>query len=68
MAGKIMYRERMKAKKKSQIPRFRVVAVSGVDLKVYGNHFRKKELVQLAKETGAKLVALKGGKKTKCLQ
>lgn len=58
MAGQIFYRERSRAKEGSRTPRFRVVAVSGIDLKVYGNHFRKKELDQIAKATGADLVTL----------
>jgi len=58
MAGKIFYRERSKSQKGQRSPRFRVVAVSDVDLKVYVDHFRKKELVQLAKATKSKLVAL----------
>jgi len=58
MAGQIFYRERAKAKEGSKSPRFRVLAVSGIDLKVYGSHFRKKELEQLAKTAGADLVAL----------
>ncbi len=58
MAGQIFYRERQKAQEGSRTPRFRVVAVSGLDLKVYGNHFRKKELEQIAAATNAQLVAL----------
>lgn len=59
MAGKIFYRERIKAKEGAHTPRFRVVGVSGVDLKVYTDHFRKKELKQLAKAVKADLVELK---------
>lgn len=62
MAGSIFYRERVKAKEGSRTPRFRVIAVSGIDLKIYGNHFRKKELEQIAKATGADLVALERDK------
>lgn len=58
MAGQIFYREREKAQEGSRTPRFRVVAVTGIDLKIYGNHFRKKELEQLAAATNAQLVAL----------
>ncbi len=65
MAGQIFYRERIKAQKGSRTPRFRVVAVNGLDLKVYGDHFRKKELEQLAKATGAKLIFLKRDKNAK---
>lgn len=65
MAGKIFYRERVKAKEGSRTPRFRVIAVSGVDLKIYGSHLRKKELEQIAKATNADLVLLKRDKKAK---
>lgn len=58
MNGQIFYRERTKSREGSRTPRFRVFAVSGVDLKIYGTHFRKKELEQIAKATGAELVAL----------
>ena len=34
MAGKIFYRERRKVGKDEKKPRFKMVAVSGVDLKV----------------------------------
>lgn len=64
MSGQIFYRERVKVQEGSKTPRFRIIAVSGVDLKVYGNHIRKKELEQIAKATGAKLVALKRDKKS----
>lgn len=62
MAGKIFYRERVKGKEGSRTPRFRVVAVSGVDLKVYAYHLRKTELKQIAKAAGAKLIALERDK------
>ncbi|SDP29953.1 hypothetical protein [Desulforhopalus singaporensis] len=58
MAGKIFYRERTKSKEGQRNPRFRIVAVSEIDLKIFSDHFRKKELEQLAAETGADLVAL----------
>ncbi|MFH0782927.1 MAG: hypothetical protein V2B20_13405 [Pseudomonadota bacterium] len=63
MAGQIFYRERQKAKEGGKTPRYRIVAVSGVDLKVYGNHLRKTELEQIAQASKADLVALKRGKK-----
>jgi hypothetical protein len=63
MAGKIFYRERHKIKDGAQTPRYRVIAVSGIDLKVYGNHLRKTELEQIAEASGAELVALKRGPK-----
>jgi hypothetical protein len=62
MAGQIFYRERTKAKEGARSPRFRVVAVQGIDLKIYGNHFRKKELEQIAKATEAELIALERDK------
>lgn len=68
MAGKIFYRERIKVREGSRAPRFRIIAVSGVDLKVYGIHLRKKDLEKIAKETGADLVLLKRDKKSKSKQ
>jgi len=62
MAGQIFYRERQKAQEGSRTPRFRVVAVSGIDLKILGTHFRKKELEQIAAATAAQLVALERDK------
>ena len=61
MSGQIFYRERQKVKDGSQTPRFRVVAVAGLDLKVYTDHLRMGEIKQLADTVGADLVALKGG-------
>ncbi|HVO67820.1 MAG TPA: hypothetical protein VMT12_15190 [Syntrophales bacterium] len=43
-------------------PRFKLVAVAGVDMKVYGKHLRKSELEQIAETVGAELVLLHGGK------
>lgn len=63
MAGQIFYRERQKAKDGAKTPRYRIIAVSGVDLKVYGNHLRKTELEQIANATKADLVALKRGQR-----
>ena len=65
MAGQIFYRERMKVKEGTKTPRFRIIAVSGVDLKVYADHLRKKELQQIAKATKAELVALERDKNKK---
>ncbi len=58
MAGQIFYRERQKIHEGSRSPRFRVIAVTGLDLKIYGNHFRKKELEQIAAATSAELIVL----------
>jgi hypothetical protein len=69
MSGKkIFYRQRVKTSEGAQRPRFRVIAVSGVDLKVYGSHLRKTELKQLAKETKADLVELKRDKGSKAFK
>lgn len=62
MAGKIFYRERRKVGKEEKKPRFKMVAVAGVDLTVYANHLRKQELDQIAESIGAELVLLKSGK------
>ena len=61
MAGKIFYRERTKVGEGEKKPRFMLVAVVGLDMKVYGKHLRKSELDQIAKSVGARLIALKGG-------
>jgi hypothetical protein len=61
MPGKIFYRERVKVGKGEKKPRFILVAIAGLDMKVYGQHLRKSELEQIAKAVGAKLILLKGG-------
>lgn len=63
MAGKIFYRERRKAKDGEKKPRYRVVAVSGVDLKVYADHLRKAEMTHIAEVLDADLIELKRGPK-----
>lgn len=63
MAGKIFYRQRTKIKDGAETPRFRVIGVCDLNLKIYGNHLRKKELKQIADECGAKLIELKWKKK-----
>jgi hypothetical protein len=65
MEPTIFVRERRKVEKGEKKPRFRVVGVSGADIKLYANHVRKKELDQLAEATGAKVVVLKAGKEEK---
>jgi hypothetical protein len=62
MATKIFVRERRKVEKGEKKPRYRVVGVSGGELKIYADHFRKKELDQIALETGATIVWLEAGK------
>ncbi len=61
MATKIFVRERRKVEKGEKKPRFRVVGVSGSDLKLYARHIRKKELEQIAGESGAQVVYLDAG-------
>ncbi len=58
MAGKIFYRERNTAGEGDQTPRFNLVAVAGVDLKIHVTHMRKAELEQIASAVGAELVEL----------
>jgi hypothetical protein len=65
MAGKIFYRERRKVGEGEKKPRFKLVAVAGVDMKVFGKHLRKKELEQIAEAVGAELILLKQGEKGK---
>jgi hypothetical protein len=62
MAIKMFVRERRKVESGEKKPRYRVVGVSGGDLKIYADHFRKKELEQIARETGAEIVWLEHGK------
>ena len=58
MTMKIYVRERTKIGEGVRQPRFIILAVAGGDLKVYAHHFRKTELEQMAKDTGADLVFL----------
>jgi hypothetical protein len=61
MATKIFVRERRKVEKGEKKPRFRVVGVSGPDVKIYVKHIRKKELDQISSESGANVVYLEAG-------
>lgn len=68
MASKIYVRERRKVDQGEKKPRFRVVGVSGGDIKLYVKHVRKNELKEIADNTGAEVVYLedprdKSGKK-----
>jgi hypothetical protein len=65
MGGKIYVRERRKIEKGEKKPRFRVLGVSGADLKIYAFHVRKKELDHLASAADVEVVYLKGGKEEK---
>jgi hypothetical protein len=62
MTTKIYVRERRKIEKGEKKPRFRVVGVSGSDVKIYVKHIRKKELDQISKESGAEVIYLEAGK------
>ena len=65
MATKIFVRERRKVEKGEKKPRFRVLGISGANLKIYVKHIRKKELDQLADAAGAEVVYIKAEKKEK---
>ena len=58
MATKIFVRERRKIGEGEKKPRYRVVGVSGGDVKVYTDHIRKQELEQIADASGAEVVYL----------
>jgi len=62
MSTKIFIRERRKIEKGEKKPRFRVVGVSGGDVKLYARHIRKKELDQIKAASGAEIVWLDAGK------
>ena len=59
MPGKIFYRERQEVGEGVQIPRFNLVAVADVNLKIHVTHMRKSELEQIAEAVGAELIELK---------
>jgi len=61
MTGKIFYRERQRQVDGSEQPRFLLVAVHDLNLKVYGQHLRMSELKTIAEATGAELIALPRG-------
>ena len=63
MAAKIFYRERVKIGEGDKKPRFQLIAITGIDMQLYGKHLRKSELMQIAEVIGAELVLLKGGNK-----
>ena len=65
MPSKIFVRERRKVEKGEKKPRFRVLGVSGGDLKIYVKHIRKQELDQIADAVGADVVYVKVDKKQK---
>lgn len=61
MAGTIFYRERNAVDDGAKKPRFRIVAVHDLNLKIYSDHLRLSELKHLAQVTGAALVQLEKG-------
>ena len=65
MPSKIFVRERRKVEKGEKKPRFRVLGVSGGDLKIYVKHIRKQEMDQIADAVGADVVYVKVDKKQK---
>lgn len=65
MPGKIFYRDRLKVGEGEKKPRYIVVAIAGIDMKVYGQHLRKKELEQIARAVGAELVYMSNEEKEK---
>jgi len=58
MEAKIFVRERRKVEKGEKKPRFRIVGVSGADLKLYARHIRKQEIETIAGHVGARIVYL----------
>jgi hypothetical protein len=59
--SKIFVRERRNVGKGAGTPRFEIVAVTGVDLKVYHSHIRKAEVEKIAADVGAEIVYLPRG-------
>jgi hypothetical protein len=58
MAGKMFYRERRKVEDGEKKPRWTLVAVADVNLKIHVKHMRKGELEQIAQSVGAELIQL----------
>ena len=58
MQAQIFVRTRRKVEKGEKKPRFRVVGVSGADLKIYTKHIRRQELDQIAAAVGRKKLVL----------
>jgi hypothetical protein len=59
--AKIFVRNRHRVDRGAGQPRFAIVAVEGLDLKIYARHIRRKELETLAESVGAEVVYLPGG-------
>ncbi len=58
MATTIFIRERRKVEEGEKKPRFRVVAVSGGDLKMFASHVRRQEIEQIAAAVDGRVVVL----------
>jgi hypothetical protein len=58
MPGRIFYRERTKVGEGEKKPRFMLVAVADLNLKVFAKHLRKSELEEIAQAVEAELVLL----------
>lgn len=56
--GMIFIRERRNSGKGDKSPRFAVVGVAGMDLKLHARHMRKKEIEQMAQILNAEVVYL----------
>jgi len=52
----IYVRERQKVGEGVKQPKYRIVAVTGSDIRIEATHFRKLEIEQIAKDAGAKIV------------
>jgi hypothetical protein len=63
MPGKIFYRKRTKLQDGAHQPRYVLVAIHDLNLKVYGQHLRMSELRFIAESVGAELVQLPRGPK-----
>jgi hypothetical protein len=61
--GRIFVRERGQYGEGTGRPRFAIVAVEGVDLRIYVPHIRKIELEKLAEAVGAEVIFLPRGEK-----
>lgn len=61
--GKIFIRERRKVDEQQKVPRFAVVAIAGLDLKIRPMHMKKKEIEEIANQVGAELILLDVGGK-----
>ncbi len=59
--GKIFVRERSNVGKGAGQPRFAIVAVADLDMKVYHSHIRRSELDKLVESLAAELVWLPRG-------